>query len=541
MNKRRRTADDNSVRLRFFVWFDGENATVFCAAKCGYLGRARENRLEKCILSRINASWPKGYCKGKKKRVEYGRSEKRRDVKFMSKLNFLSMGLVLLTLMAALEIALAIAARRKPADKRTWRRERLYVRLAELVIAIGAALLPFGQKWRLTGLIVTLAALACIAGLFVLLSRKKAEGGVKKGRVIGSCVMSIFMIGFALVPAFVFTGYKGLPVSGGYAVNETSAILVDGSRTDPFEDDGSYREVPAHFYYPDAEGGEKFPLIVFSHGAFGYYQSNTSTYMELASNGYVVVSLDHPHHAFFTRDTDGKTVTADPEFMNAALTLNAETDSGEQFALYREWMALRTADMGFALDEVKAAAEAGAYGESWHVDEKEGAAVLEALGLADAGKIGLMGHSMGGAAAVELGRERDDIAAVADIDGTMLGEYTGVENGELTVRDEPYPVPVLEFNNWESYNDLEGYLAEGHVHPNAALIGSAAEGFTTTMRGSGHMDFTDLPLLSPFLGKLLGSGERDTAEVMTAVNSVLLGFFNTYLKGEGVFTVQDIY
>ncbi|MBQ5851909.1 MAG: hypothetical protein IIW54_14020, partial [Lachnospiraceae bacterium] len=33
---------------------------------------------------------------------------------------------------------------------------------------------------------------------------------------------------------------------------------------------------------------DDFPLVVFSHGAFGYYESNTSTYMELASNGYVV-------------------------------------------------------------------------------------------------------------------------------------------------------------------------------------------------------------------------------------------------------------
>lgn len=459
----------------------------------------------------------------------------------MSKLSFLSMGLVLLTLMAALEIALAVVARRKTADKKTWRRERLYVRLAELVIAIGAALLPFGQKWRVTGLIVTLAALACIAGLFVLLSRKKAECGVKKGRVIGSCVMSIIMIGFALVPAFVFTGYKGLPVSGSYAVKETSAILVDGSRTDPFEDDGSSREVPAHFYYPEAEGGEKFPLIVFSHGAFGYYQSNTSTYMELASNGYVVVSLDHPHHAFFTEDTDGKKIIVDMDFLQTALELNDGMDKEELYALYTDWMALRTADMSFAVDEVKAAAEAGACDESWHVDGKEGAAVLEALGMTDARRIGLMGHSMGGAAAVELGRERDDIMAAADIDGTMLGEYTGVENGELTVRDEPYSVPVLEFNNWESYNDLEGYLAEGHVHPNAELIRNAEEGFTTTVRGTEHMDFTDLPMLSPFLGKLLGSGERDTAEVMGTVNSILLGFFNTYLKGEGVFTVQEIY
>jgi hypothetical protein len=55
------------------------------------------------------------------------------------------------------------------------------------------------------------------------------------------------------------------------------------------------------------------------------------------------------------------------------------------------------------------------------------------------------------------------------------------------------------------------------------------------------MDFTDLPLLSPYLGNMLGSGERSTEETMTIVNSLVLSFFDCYLKGEGVFTVQDSY
>ena len=152
-----------------------------------------------------------------------------------------------------------------------------------------------------------------------------------------------------------------------------------------------------------------------------------------------------------------------------------------------------------------------------------------------------MGHSMGGAAAVELGRERDDVAAVIDLDGTMLGEYLGVENGEFVINDAPYLVPVLEFNNWASYNEREEYLAQGGSYPNDVLLAHAAAGFTTTVRDTEHMDFTDLPLLSPFLGNMLGSGERGTEETLTLVNSLVLEFFDSYLKGEGVFTVQDIY
>ena len=140
-----------------------------------------------------------------------------------------------------------------------------------------------------------------------------------------------------------------------------------------------------------------------------------------------------------------------------------------------------------------------------------------------------------------LGRERDDVAAVIDLDGTMLSEYTGVENGELTVREEPYTVPVLAFDNWESYNDMKEYAAQGGIHPNVELLKNASTGYQTTVRDTKHMDFTDLPLLSPILGNMLGSGERDTKETLTIVNSLVLDFFNCYLKGEGVFTVNAVY
>ncbi len=419
----------------------------------------------------------------------------------------MNMGLILFLLMAALEIVLVIMTCVRATEKKLWRKNRLFVRIAEIVIAIAAILLPFGQKWRLTGILVTLAVLAFIAALAILIRRKKEEGAVRKSKVIVSCVLSVLLIGFSLVPAFVFTGYKGLKTSGKYAVSETSAILIDGARTDSFENDGSSREVPVHFYYPETkdEGTERFPLVVFSHGAFGYYQSNTSTYMELASNGYVVAALDHPHHAFFTKDTDGKTVIVDTDFLNTALSLNEEMGEEKLYALYTEWMTLRTGDVDFAVDTIKAAVLTGETDESW------------------------------------FGRERDDISAVVDVDGTMLGEYTGVENGEFTFREEPYTVPVLAFDNWDSYNDMAEYQAQGGIHPNAELLKNALTGYQTTVRGSKHMDFTDLPLLSPLLGRLLGSGERDTKETMTIVNSLVLDFFNCYLKGEGVFTVNAVY
>ena len=452
------------------------------------------------------------------------------------------MGVFAFLILAILEIALAVKCCRKKTDKNRWRRDRLVIRAVELGILLACLLCSAGQKWRFVPALVCLGVLLAIAALALLRKGKGEDSPREPAGAIASCLLSVLLFGLLLIPAFLFTGYNGLPVSGGHPIGETSAILIDRSRTDPFEQDGSFREVPVHFYYPaDAAEGQRFPLVVFSHGAFGYYQSNSSTYQELASNGYVVAALDHPHHAFFTTDTAGKTVMADREFINTAMTLNSVSDRQEQFELYTRWMALRTADMNLAVDAIKAAARTGAADESWFVSAKEGEKLRTVLGMTDETRIGLMGHSMGGATSVQLGRERDDIAAVIDLDGTMLGEYVGVENDELLVRNDPYTVPVLDFNNWESYSDIEQYRAMGFSYPNVEVIDHAVTGFSVGIRDAKHMDFTDLPLLSPFLGKLLGSGERSTEEIMGIVNSLVLSFCDCYLKGEGVFTAQEVY
>lgn len=451
-------------------------------------------------------------------------------------------GLVLFVLLAGLEILLALKGRGKEKEKKTWLKNRLLVRAAELVLVL-VGLLLVKQSWRLAPALAFLALLALIALVKWLAGRKKEGVRKKTGAVVASCVLSILLIGLLLVPAFLFTGYSGLPVSGRHPVWQASAILVDSSRTDPFEQDGSFREVPVHFYCPaDGAEGERFPLVVFSHGAFGYYESNSSTYLELASNGYVVVALDHPHHAFFTRDTDGRLVLFDQDFFRAAITTGDPNDDAERnLAMFRSWMELRTGDMNFVVDTLEAAGGSGELDGAWFLTEKDPDAIRSILEMTDFTRIGLMGHSMGGATAVALGRERDDISAVIDLDGTMLGEYLGVEDGKLTVNEEPYPLPVLDFDNWESYNDRKEYLAQDYCYPNNVLRQNSGEVYSVTIRDTRHMDFTDLPLFSPFLGKLLGSGERDTAETMTIVNGLVLDFFNTTLKGEGAFAAKEIY
>ena len=59
--------------------------------------------------------------------------------------------------------------------------------------------------------------------------------------------------------------------------------------------------------------------------------------------------------------------------------------------------------------------------------------------------------------------------------------------------------------------------------------------------GAGHLNFTDLPLISPILARLLGVGEVNARECIENVNHVVLNWFDCYLKGKEPLDIKDEY
>ena len=369
--------------------------------------------------------------------------------------------------------------------------------------------------------------------------------------ILGS-IVALVLVAVLIIPKILFTDYEGLPTTGQYGVKQASAILTDESRLETFETDGSHREVPVYFFYPDVETttakaentDNTFPLVIFSHGAFGYYQSNASTYLELASHGYVVISLDHPYHSFFTKDTAGKTITVNPQFMQEVMYINESTTTEQEIIeLSHEWLKLRTDDMNFVLDSIKEAKQQGIQKElpkEWFLakDASSKEEILNILAMTDMEHIGLMGHSMGGAASVTVGRTRTDVDAVIDLDGTMLGEQFGYQDGEYDFYDEAYPVPLLVVNNEPHH--FEGEEVQ-MLYVNRFVLANAVDAKYTYFKGSGHMNFTDLPLFSPVLAGMLGVGEVDAEECVVKMNQLILDYFNCYLKNMGEVTVNESY
>jgi len=338
-------------------------------------------------------------------------------------------------------------------------------------------------------------------------------------------IVTIVALVTVLLKSKLFPPYEGLPVSGNHAIETMTFTWEDESRIETYSDTGENRALTVGFWYPAEEG--KYPLVVFSHGAFGVIDSNYSTYTELASNGYVVASIGHPYHAMYVEDVNGKTTFVDMEFFKQVNADNGGEYSEEaerrQYELSKEWMELRSADMNFVLDTIL---------EKSSADDADKEKVFTII---DTDKIGLMGHSMGGATAVQLGRERDDITAVIDLEGTMLGEYVGFQNGYEVYNEEVYPIPVLDVNSQAVRADIAEMEAEhpGWKYVNDYLGENAVDYREVIFHGAGHLNYTDLPLIAPPLAEMLGVGDVDAAECLKNVNEVVLNYFNFYLKEEG--------
>ena len=455
------------------------------------------------------------------------------------------MNILLLIILIIAEICFCALELSGTVLKKEWTPRRLIVNLIEIGIYLITLFLPgIDFSFRFKALLLILCVRTVISFVFFLVQRRN-EKIKKKSAIIWSAILGIMLIAFSLVPAFLFSDYRGRPVSGQYEISERNAILIDRSRTEDHEKDGSSREVPVHFYYPENMNefeAHTLPLVIFSHGAFGYYQSNTSTYMELASNGYVVASLDHPYHAFFTTDSAGKTIIADLSFIRTAMDVgnSEEISETELFEITSGWMNLREADMNFVIDTIRKAVSGPVFDDSWYISESSKDDIAGIIRLIDAEHIGLMGHSLGGATAVTVGR-REDISAVIDLDGTMLGEETGVENGKVLINEKPYTTPLLCFDSETHHNDRIEAEKTGYVYANNVILEHAAEGYSTYIKGAAHMNFTDLPLFAPALARMLGMGSVEPEACIDQVNALVLEFFNCYLKGTGTFAVKESY
>ncbi|KOP68391.1 acetylhydrolase [Bacillus sp. FJAT-18019] len=431
--------------------------------------------------------------------------------------------ILVVTLVFELAIAVYSIVTKQSRNKiKSWTRIAMFI--VFMMLSLGKVVV-WEYTWGLfTGLLIILAFKEMVA----LLRKQTHPPRYKAFSTVWKFLLLILTVVITLVPVLLFPQHRLPQVTGPYAVATATYSYVDKNRIEEFTDQDDNRFVNVEFWYPEQADGT-YPLLVFSHGAFGIKASNTSTFTELASHGYVVVSIDHPYHSFYTVSEDGKVVMINSEYMQEVNNANKEGvySLGEFFELTQKWMKLRTDDMDFVMDTILEQAE----------QKKD--SVYERI---DTQRIGVFGHSMGGAASVALSRERDDIDAVVNIDAPFFSElvYDKVTN-ELTAKSEAFTIPLLNVYSddvWIQLDSSSSYIANRISNEN--FKGA----YTVHFKGAKHLSLTDLPLFSPILANLLQQGRKADIDKYYAIetqNELILRFFDYALKNQGQFAPKATY
>ncbi|HUI90089.1 MAG TPA: hypothetical protein VLX61_15325 [Anaerolineales bacterium] len=437
------------------------------------------------------------------------------------------MGQVILIITAFMEAAFSIyclVVKSNHEELRSWIRIAAF---AAFVLFTLVSVILWSFRWYLLALLLSIWT---VLGACTLVRNRPERKEFSEKRTLIRAVTAILLVSIAVTPALIFPQYTPPKVTGKHEVATVNYTYTDPHRIETFSQTGENRTVNVEFWYPK-DGGGAYPLIVFSHGAFGIKTSNTSTFIELASNGYVVCSIDHPYHSLFTIDAKGNPTMVDQSFLQEVINLNkGKYDEATGFKLQQQWMSLRIADINFVLDTILTKTK----------DADSGAVYR----MIDPGKIGLMGHSLGGESSAQLARERSDIDAVVNLDSDLHGEYLEYVDGRYMMNDQVYPVPLLNILTDTTERLINAIPDADRVVAVRHVVATAPHAYEVHFAGTDHMSVTDLPLVSPFFVSLIDAsvpkaGGQEVAPLATIeqMNDLVLKFFNTYLKGEGSFVI----
>lgn len=243
---------------------------------------------------------------------------------------------------------------------------------------------------------------------------------------------------------------------------------------------------------PLLNSSNSLPVLIFSHGLSGVRMQNTFQIEELASQGYVVASIDHTYGGAVTIFPDGRVALFD-----AAVIEGDVAEAGNR--LIHIW----AEDGRFVLDQLEI------------LNEQEADSMFK--GRLNLEQIGYFGHSTGGGAAY-LFCQIDSRCGV----GVALDGWLNPIHEEIAAQPITKPFLFLKAENWSSpENTAAIQLADENRQSSGSVI---------VLPGTRHYNFTDIPLLTPLTPQMGLTGLANGRETLDVINDYTLSFFDTYLE-----------
>jgi dienelactone hydrolase len=268
---------------------------------------------------------------------------------------------------------------------------------------------------------------------------------------------------------------------------------------------------------PTAAG--RFPVIVYNSGWWSFRNRSTFITQDLASHGFVVVSLSHPYNSSMVELVDGS--VANPDYsLDLGFSFARYIPIQERFAMADEELAIQTADCRFVLDELE------------KLDRTPGHPLESRLCM---DRVGACGHSFGGAVSVECAREDARVRAALELDGVLHGAAAshGLDKPVLLI-DSPWMISPGEHTKiWAPKTLDNARVAEtsrlwNMIAESKARLLERCGGVQVIIHGLGHFAFTDQIFMSP-LRRLSGAGSVAPKRLAHILTTYVLAFFQQTL------------
>jgi Platelet-activating factor acetylhydrolase, isoform II len=398
-----------------------------------------------------------------------------------------------------------------------------------------------GTHWQMFPVLAGLILLA-VWQLISASHRTSRYAAAKNPVVVAVVLLSIVSFGMLLiVPMFT------LPKpTGTYLVGTRIVYLKDPNRTeDKAAMPGTPRELMVQFWYPAdpsnnplaayerlsetipvtsyrsvlwtnsreaapvATQGGPFHVLLFNHAWGGRRTQDTFLTEDLASHGYVVASIDH------TYNTSRVVLPGDRviDYTDGGDAIDPSLHSAsEVIATWNKELTKWVADEVFVLNTL----------QSDNLDPKS-----PWYGRLDTQRAGALGHSFGGAAAVQLCSVDARIQSALNMDGWTFGD--------LRQRAANQPTMFLY-----GITNIAGPQNPGVGRAEAELDTTDSKevdtslkqfgGYKLSIRNTSHMDFTDHPLVSPWRS-WMQPGHISPVRIQTIVRAYVLAFFDQTVRG----------
>ena len=254
---------------------------------------------------------------------------------------------------------------------------------------------------------------------------------------------------------------------------------------------------------PLSQNQAAYPLLIMEPGLGPATPDYTVLAENLASHGYIVVGINPTYSSNLVVFADGRIVYRTDK---GTIPDNATPAQAEELAssLLTVW----SQDEIFVLNLLEKVNNSPASPFFQHLDMK---------------RVGIFGHSFGGATALAVCQQDKRCKAGADLDGTPFGSERS------TTLQAPFLLMSEDYSSGCDRNcsELRGI----------AKLGKPGSVYDLSVKGARHFNFSDLPLrmlpaVRPIFQAAHFIGSINPARAEAITNAYLLAFFDRYLKGD---------